>query len=63
MNAPLRKVGVVVMILFGLLFANLNWVQVYKSDEYTANDYHLKVAPKGGHGGVAPHWPAFVAVC
>ena len=27
MNAPLRRVGVVVMVLFGLLFANLNWVQ------------------------------------
>jgi peptidoglycan glycosyltransferase len=45
MNAPLRKVGVVVMILFGLLFANLNWVQVYKSDEYTSNDElnHIRV--------------------
>ena len=27
MNAPLRRVGVVVLVLFGLLFANLNWVQ------------------------------------
>ena len=27
MNAPLRRVGVVIMVLFGLLFANLNWVQ------------------------------------
>jgi len=45
MNAPLRRVGVVVMILFGLLFANLNWVQVYKSNEYTANDElnHIRV--------------------
>jgi peptidoglycan glycosyltransferase len=45
MNAPLRKVGVVVMVLFGLLFANLNWVQVYKSDEYTSNDVlnHIRV--------------------
>ena len=28
MNAPLRRAGVVMMVLFGLLFANLNWVQV-----------------------------------
>ena len=33
-NAPLRKAGVVIMVLFGLLFANLNWVQAYKADEY-----------------------------
>ena len=26
-NAPLRKAGVVMMVLFGLLFANLNWVR------------------------------------
>ncbi len=40
MNAPLRRVGVVVMVLFGLLFANLNWQQVYKSDEYRTDDQH-----------------------
>lgn len=34
MNAPLRRVGVVVLVLFGLLFANLNWVQAYKADAY-----------------------------
>ena len=38
MNAPLRRVGVVVMVLFGLLFANLNWVQAYKADEYRTSD-------------------------
>jgi len=38
MNAPLRRVGVVMMILFGLLFANLNWVQVYKADRYRTDD-------------------------
>jgi peptidoglycan glycosyltransferase len=38
MNAPLRKVGVVMMILFGLLFLNLNYVQVYKADDYTSSD-------------------------
>jgi penicillin-binding protein A len=34
MNAPLRKAGVVMMVLFGLLFVQLNWVQVVKADEY-----------------------------
>ncbi len=34
MNAPLRRVGVVVLVLFGLLFVNLNWVQAYKAEEY-----------------------------
>lgn len=43
MNPPLRKAGVVVMILFGLLFANLNWVQAYKADEYRTSDYNGRV--------------------
>ncbi|GAA4677615.1 peptidoglycan D,D-transpeptidase FtsI family protein [Phytohabitans rumicis] len=43
MNAPLRRAGVVVMVLFGLLFANLNWVQGYKADEYRTSDYNGRV--------------------
>ncbi len=43
MNAPLRRVGVVVMILFGLLFANLNWIQAYKANEYRNSDYNGRV--------------------
>lgn len=43
MNAPLRRVGVVVMVLFGLLFANLNWVQAYKADEYRDSPYNQRV--------------------
>ncbi|MEU8259605.1 penicillin-binding transpeptidase domain-containing protein [Micromonospora sp. NPDC048999] len=43
MNAPLRRVGVVVMVLFGLLFANLNWIQAYKADEYRNSDYNDRV--------------------
>ena len=43
MNAPLRRVGVVAMILFGLLFANLNWVQAYKADDYRNSDYNGRV--------------------
>ena len=43
MNAPLRKAGVVILVLFGLLFANLNWVQAYKADEYRNSDYNGRV--------------------
>jgi peptidoglycan glycosyltransferase len=42
-NAPLRRAGVVVMILFGLLFANLNWVQAYKADDYRTSPYNARV--------------------
>ncbi|WP_163512717.1 penicillin-binding transpeptidase domain-containing protein [Fodinicola acaciae] len=37
MNAPLRRVAVAVMVLFTLLFLNLNWVQVVKGGEYRNN--------------------------
>jgi len=43
MNAPLRRVGMVMLILFALLFANLNWVQVYKADQYRTDDVHNRV--------------------
>jgi peptidoglycan glycosyltransferase len=43
MNAPLRRVGVVVLVLFALLFANLNWVQAYKADDYRNSDYNRRV--------------------
>ena len=43
MNAPLRKAGVVVLVLFGLLFANLNWVQAYKADDYRTSDHNRRV--------------------
>jgi peptidoglycan glycosyltransferase len=42
-NAPLRRAGVVILVLFGLLFANLNWVQAYKADEYRTSDYNRRV--------------------
>jgi penicillin-binding protein A len=42
-NAPLRRVGIVLMILFGLLFANLNWVQAYRADEYRNSPYNARV--------------------
>lgn len=43
MNAPLRRVGVVVMVLFGLLFVNLNYVQALKADDYRTSDYNGRV--------------------
>jgi peptidoglycan glycosyltransferase len=43
MNAPLRRVGVVVLVLFSLLFLNLNWVQAYKADAYRNNPHNGRV--------------------
>jgi peptidoglycan glycosyltransferase len=43
MNAPLRRVGVVLVIMFGLLFANLNWVQAYRADEYRNSPFNARV--------------------
>jgi peptidoglycan glycosyltransferase len=45
-NAPLRRVGFVMLVLFGLLFANLNWVQAYRADEYRthANNCRVNIA-------------------
>ena len=34
MNAPLRRVAIAVMLLFGLLLINVNYVQVVKADAY-----------------------------
>jgi peptidoglycan glycosyltransferase len=42
-NAPLRKAGVVILVLFGLLFANLNWVQAYKADAYRTSGFNGRV--------------------
>jgi peptidoglycan glycosyltransferase len=40
MNAPLRKAGLVMILLFGLLFAQLNWITVVKADEYRNDTRH-----------------------
>jgi peptidoglycan glycosyltransferase len=42
-NAPLRRVGVVVLVLFALLFANLNYVQAVKADDYRTNEHNARV--------------------
>lgn len=38
MNAPVRKVAVAVLVLFGLLFVNLNYVQVVQADKLRRNE-------------------------
>lgn len=43
MNAPLRRAGVVILVLFGMLFANLNWVQAYRADQYRTSPYNSRV--------------------
>ena len=43
MNGPLRRAGVVVLVLFALLFANLNYVQAYKADDYRTDDHNGRV--------------------
>ncbi|WP_018349079.1 peptidoglycan D,D-transpeptidase FtsI family protein [Longispora albida] len=46
MNAPLRRVGIVALVLFGLLFVNLNYVQFYKgtiTEEYRNSPYNGRV--------------------
>ncbi len=43
MNAPLRRVGVVIFVLFAMLFVNLNWIQAYKADDYRTSRYNGRV--------------------
>ncbi|GAA4913308.1 peptidoglycan glycosyltransferase [Stackebrandtia albiflava] len=43
MNAPLRRVTIVVIVLFSLLFLNLNWVQFAEHDFYQNNAYNDRV--------------------
>ncbi|WP_238009709.1 penicillin-binding transpeptidase domain-containing protein [Dactylosporangium sp. AC04546] len=43
MNAPLRRVGVVVLVLFAMLFVNLNYRQVVKADDYRENSRNGRV--------------------
>ncbi|MGH3716198.1 MAG: peptidoglycan D,D-transpeptidase FtsI family protein [Micromonosporaceae bacterium] len=43
MNAPLRRVAIAVMVLFGLLFVNLNYVQFYQGDYYRNHELNTRV--------------------
>jgi peptidoglycan glycosyltransferase len=42
-NSPLRRVTVVVIVLFSLLFLNLNWVQFVQYDYYKNNPFNHRV--------------------
>jgi peptidoglycan glycosyltransferase len=67
MNAPLRRVAIACLALFGLLLINVNYVQVVKADQYrndTRNSRSLLrsfshergpiVLSTGGGGGASP---------
>ncbi|GAA1546962.1 D,D-transpeptidase PbpA [Dactylosporangium maewongense] len=43
MNAPLRRVGVVALVLFAMLFVNLNYRQVVKADDYRTHPRNGRV--------------------
>ena len=43
MNAPLRRVAVACLVLFGLLLVNVNYVQVVKADEYRDDTRNARV--------------------
>ncbi|MFC4066064.1 peptidoglycan D,D-transpeptidase FtsI family protein [Actinoplanes subglobosus] len=43
MNAPLRRSGVVILVLFALIFGKLNWIQAYKADEYRTDARNNRV--------------------
>jgi len=42
-NAPLRRVAVAVFVLFGLIFANLNYVQFVRADELRNHPLNYRV--------------------
>lgn len=42
MNAPIRRVAVAVMVLFGLLIANANYVQVFEADSLRNDPSNLR---------------------
>ncbi|NUS74538.1 MAG: penicillin-binding protein 2 [Corynebacteriales bacterium] len=44
MNAPLRRVAIAIFVLFGLLFANLNYVQYIRGDELRNDPRNRRVA-------------------
>ena len=43
MNAPLRRVAIACLVLFGLLLVNVNYRQVVKADDYRDDDRNSRV--------------------
>lgn len=46
MNRQIRKVGLAVLLVFGAIFANLNWVQVIRADQLAGDDRNVRVLLK-----------------
>jgi len=42
MNRQIRQLGIALVLLFALLFARLNWVQVFAADDLTANPLNTR---------------------
>ncbi|MBT6444300.1 MAG: penicillin-binding protein 2, partial [Acidimicrobiaceae bacterium] len=42
MNQQIRQLGVAMLVLFALLFARLNWVQVFDADQLTADPLNTR---------------------
>ncbi len=42
MNRQIRQLGVALLVLFALLFARLNWVQVYDAEQLTADPLNTR---------------------
>ncbi|MCW2666568.1 MAG: Peptidoglycan glycosyltransferase [Frankiales bacterium] len=43
MNGPLRKIALAVLVLFGLLMVNVNYIQVVKAEEYRDDPRNARV--------------------
>ncbi|CAM3285397.1 penicillin-binding transpeptidase domain-containing protein [Stackebrandtia soli] len=43
MNTPLRRVTIVLIALFSVMFVNLNWIQFVEHDYYKNNDYNNRI--------------------
>jgi peptidoglycan glycosyltransferase len=46
MNRQVRKLGVVMLVLYGLLFVQLNVVQVLRADKYNANPSNIRAVTR-----------------
>ena len=42
MNQQIRQLGVAMLVLFALLFARLNWVQVFDAEQLTADPLNTR---------------------
>src|SRR3954451_3080454 len=44
MNRQIRRLGIVLMLLFAALFVNLNWIQVVRADNYAHDPRNGRIA-------------------